>query len=102
MVLLMLLQLNALMLLPLNAWPSCARCPRAHAHVCTCAHIHTQNTHTWQGVAGVIGALAALDDGGIVPVNLSSLLFWLLLVQGLACSVSRLDARWVIGEGDSG
>lgn len=50
----------------------------------------------------MIGALAALDDGGIVPVNLSSLLFWLLLVQGLACSVSRLDARWVIGEGDSG
>ena len=37
----------------------------------TCAHIHTQNTHTRQAVAGVIGALDALRDGGVVSVNLT-------------------------------
>jgi hypothetical protein len=55
----------------LDAWPSCARCPRLHANVCTSARAHTQNTHTRQGVAGVISALDALHDGGVVSVNLT-------------------------------
>jgi uncharacterized membrane protein len=39
---------------------------------------------------------------GVLCLSISpSLLFRLLLVQGLACCVSRVDVRWVIGEGDS-
>jgi hypothetical protein len=59
----------------------------------TCAHIHTQNTHTRQGVAGVIGALDALRDGGVVSVNLTEPAherprgpFLLLLVRVCVCA----------------